>query len=87
MQCNNFALKSMRGFFHDFESSDIEGSILWEVGATFNLGEQRDLQHDAMNAHALSRLESINAQAMPHCEGDGVHLRHVQVGAVRQRAL
>mmetsp|Transcript_63305 Transcript_63305/g.188530 ORF Transcript_63305/g.188530 Transcript_63305/m.188530 type:complete len:440 (-) Transcript_63305:40-1359(-) len=37
-QCNNFALKFMRGFFHDFETADIEGSILWELHMGFNGG-------------------------------------------------
>ena len=29
-ECNNFALKSLRGFFHDYMSTDVEGSILSE---------------------------------------------------------
>ena len=37
-QCNNFALKSMRGIFHDYQTADIEGSILWELDMRFNLG-------------------------------------------------
>ena len=37
-QCNNFALKSMRGYFHDFQTADIEGSILWELHMPFNNG-------------------------------------------------
>ena len=28
----------MRGFFHDFQTADIEGSILWELNMTFNGG-------------------------------------------------
>ena len=28
----------MRGFFHDFQTSDIEGSILWETHMHFNGG-------------------------------------------------
>ena len=28
----------MRGFFHDVQSADIEGSILHELGAKFNVG-------------------------------------------------
>eukprot|EP00966_Prymnesium_polylepis_P085935 1988777-Prymnesium_polylepis.1 len=28
----------MRGFFHDFETADIEGSILWELHMGFNGG-------------------------------------------------
>lgn len=39
-QCNNFALKSIRGFFHDQMSSEIDGSILFEMNAPLNLGER-----------------------------------------------
>lgn len=38
VQCNNFALKSMRGFFHDVMTSDVDGSILWELDGHFNQG-------------------------------------------------
>merc|ERR1719409_2010363 len=37
-QCNNFALKSIRGFFHDFMSSSIDGSILGELDTHINVG-------------------------------------------------
>lgn len=37
-QCNNFALKSVRGFFHDHMSADIEGSILFELHQSYNVG-------------------------------------------------
>lgn len=37
-RCNNFALKSMRGYWHDYQTADIEGSILWEADMAFNQG-------------------------------------------------
>ncbi len=37
-QCNNFALKSVRGFFHDFMSSAIDGSLLGELDLPMNVG-------------------------------------------------
>ena len=36
--CNNFALKSIRGFFHDSVSSWVEGSVLHELGTDMNTG-------------------------------------------------
>ena len=36
--CNNFALKSVRGLFHDFMSSDVEGSVLSENHLGMNVG-------------------------------------------------
>ena len=36
--CNNFARKSVRGFFHDFMSSAIDGSILAETNVSINFG-------------------------------------------------
>lgn len=44
-QCNNFALKSIRGQFHDSLSSDTEGSILWEMHDPMNLGLCRWTQY------------------------------------------
>ena len=44
-QCNNFALKFMRGYFHDFQTADIEGSILSETNMTFNTGLCRWAQY------------------------------------------
>lgn len=37
-QCNNFARKSVQGFFHDFLSSWIEGSVLHELHTDDNKG-------------------------------------------------
>jgi hypothetical protein len=37
-QCNNFARKSVQGFFHDFLSSWIEGSVLHELHTNDNKG-------------------------------------------------
>ena len=44
-QCNIFALKSIRGQFHDSLSSDTEGSILWEMHDPMNLGLCRWTQY------------------------------------------
>ena len=37
-QCNNFALKSIRAYFHDWLSADIDGSLLWELNHEHNVG-------------------------------------------------
>jgi hypothetical protein len=57
-QCNNFALKSLRGFFHDFMTSDIEGSILWELDKEFNKGCTPCAR---LHAHARRTLPSPRA--------------------------
>ncbi len=43
--CNNFARKSVRGFFHDFMSSAIDGSILSETTIQINFGLCRWAQY------------------------------------------
>jgi hypothetical protein len=43
--CNNFARKSIRGFFHDFMSNGIEGSILAEHHLAHNFGLCRWAQY------------------------------------------
>lgn len=43
--CNNFARKSLRGFFHDFMSNGIDGSILSENDLDMNLGMCRWTQY------------------------------------------
>ena len=37
-QCNNFALESVRGYFHDYMSTEIEGSILSQNHVEMNVG-------------------------------------------------
>lgn len=44
-ECNNFALKSIRGYFHDLMSSYIDGSILHENNITMNTGLCRWTQY------------------------------------------
>lgn len=44
-ECNNFALKSIRGFFHDHMSAGIEGSILHENHVEMNVGLCRWTQY------------------------------------------
>ena len=36
--CNNFARKSIRGYFHDFMSGGVDGSILSELNVVINHG-------------------------------------------------
>eukprot|EP00931_Biecheleriopsis_adriatica_P080862 TRINITY_DN54202_c0_g1_i1.p1 TRINITY_DN54202_c0_g1~~TRINITY_DN54202_c0_g1_i1.p1 ORF type:complete len:231 (+),score=20.42 TRINITY_DN54202_c0_g1_i1:57-695(+) len=43
--CNNFARKSIRGFFHDFMSNGIDGSILSEHNISINFGLCRWAQY------------------------------------------
>ena len=43
--CNNFARKSIRGFFHDFMSHGIDGSILSECNISINFGLCRWTQY------------------------------------------
>ena len=43
--CNNFARKSVRGFFHDFMSNGIDGSILTEHDLAHNFGLCRWAQY------------------------------------------
>ena len=43
--CNNFARKSIRGFFHDFMSNAIDGSILSECSISINFGLCRWAQY------------------------------------------
>jgi hypothetical protein len=43
--CNNFARKSIRGFFHDFMSNGIDGSILSEHHLSMNFGLCRWAQY------------------------------------------
>jgi len=43
--CNNFARKSIRGFFHDFMSNGIDGSILSEHSISMNFGLCRWAQY------------------------------------------
>jgi len=43
--CNNFARKSIRGFFHDFMSNAIDGSILAENDIAMNFGLCRWAQY------------------------------------------
>ena len=44
-QCNNFALKSVRAFFHDYMSSAIDGSLLSEMDVEMNVGLCRFSQY------------------------------------------
>mmetsp|Transcript_20821 Transcript_20821/g.28650 ORF Transcript_20821/g.28650 Transcript_20821/m.28650 type:complete len:638 (-) Transcript_20821:879-2792(-) len=44
-QCNNFALKSIRAFFHDYMSSAIDGSLLSEMAVEMNVGLCRFSQY------------------------------------------
>ena len=44
-ECNNFALKSVRGFFHDYMTTDIEGSVLSENDLEMNVGLCRWTQY------------------------------------------
>jgi hypothetical protein len=43
--CNNFARKSIRGFFHDFMSNHIDGSLLSEHNVSMNFGLCRWAQY------------------------------------------
>ena len=43
--CNNFARKSIRGFFHDFMSNAIDGSVLGEHDVSMNFGLCRWTQY------------------------------------------
>jgi len=43
--CNNFALKSVRAFFHDYMSVHIDGSLLWENEIEMNIGLCRYTQY------------------------------------------
>ena len=63
-QCNNFALKSIRGQFHDSLSSDTEGSILWEMTDGMNLGLCRWTQYvNALSDATLCDPGTIIAMA------------------------
>lgn len=44
-QCNNFALKAVRGMFHDYMTTAVDGSILEEVGMEMNSGLCRWAQY------------------------------------------
>ena len=44
-QCNNFALKSIRAFFHDYMSNGVEGSIINENDLEMNVGLCRFTQY------------------------------------------
>eukprot|EP00940_MAST-03C_sp_MAST-3C-sp2_P002238 g2238.t1 len=44
-QCNNFALKSIRAYFHDYMSDGVEGSVLNENDLDMNVGLCRYTQY------------------------------------------
>lgn len=62
--CNNFALKSVRGFFHDYMSSDIEGSVLSENHLDMNVGLCRWTQYiNVLSDHTMCDAGSIITMA------------------------
>eukprot|EP00587_Corethron_hystrix_P001009 CAMPEP_0113303338 /NCGR_PEP_ID=MMETSP0010_2-20120614/3794_1 /TAXON_ID=216773 ORGANISM="Corethron hystrix, Strain 308" /NCGR_SAMPLE_ID=MMETSP0010_2 /ASSEMBLY_ACC=CAM_ASM_000155 /LENGTH=899 /DNA_ID=CAMNT_0000157315 /DNA_START=111 /DNA_END=2811 /DNA_ORIENTATION=- /assembly_acc=CAM_ASM_000155 len=62
--CNNFARKSIRGFFHDFMSNAIDGSILAEHDISMNFGLCRWAQYvNVLSDHTLCDPGSIVAMA------------------------
>lgn len=62
--CNNFARKSVRGFFHDFMSNQIDGSILSEHNISINFGLCRWTQYvNVLSDHTQCDPGSIIAMA------------------------
>mmetsp|Transcript_7127 Transcript_7127/g.10213 ORF Transcript_7127/g.10213 Transcript_7127/m.10213 type:complete len:673 (-) Transcript_7127:143-2161(-) len=62
--CNNFARKSIRGFFHDYMSKGIEGSILDEHDVSMNFGLCRWSQYiNVLSDHTKCDPGSIIAMA------------------------
>jgi hypothetical protein len=62
--CNNFARKSIRGFFHDFMSNGIDGSILSEHDIGHNFGLCRWAQYiNVLSDHTKCDPGSIIAMA------------------------
>ena len=62
--CNNFARKSIRGFFHDFMSNGIDGSILSEHDLSMNFGMCRWAQYiNVLSDHTTCDPGSIVAMS------------------------
>jgi len=62
--CNNFARKSIRGFFHDYMSKGIEGSVLDENNVSMNFGLCRWTQYmNVLSDHTQCDPGSIIAMA------------------------
>jgi hypothetical protein len=62
--CNNFARKSIRGFFHDFMSKGIDGSVLDEHDLSMNVGLCRWSQYiNVLSDHTQCDPGSIIAMA------------------------
>ena len=60
--CNNFARKSVRGFFHDFMSKHIDGSILSEHSIAINFGQYKQPNwHTAPSKTSLGHSPSVAA--------------------------
>ena len=57
--CNNFARKSIRGFFHDFMSDGIDGSLLYEHDIEMNFGLCRWAQYVPHVTAAPSRVSAF----------------------------
>eukprot|EP01035_Chromulina_nebulosa_P026882 gene26883-35260_t len=75
-QCNNFALKSVRAFFHDYMSCAIDGSLLSEMDVEMNVGLCRFSQYvNVLSDQTLCDPGSIIALAgMLGFEACGVKL-------------
>eukprot|EP00937_MAST-01D_sp_MAST-1D-sp2_P004557 g4557.t1 len=79
--CNNFARKSIRGFFHDFMSNGIEGSILAEHHLAHNFGLCRWAQYvNVLSDETGCDPGSITAMAgLLGYQACGVHVWDVDV--------
>ena len=88
--CNNFARKSVRGFFHDFMSNQIDGSILSEHHIGINFGLCRWAQYvNVLSDHtkcdpgsiiAMAGMLGYEACGVPIWEVDTAVKPYVQIG-------